>query len=79
MDEKQKLLREIEITRLEFIGASLAAIGDGILAFSAGLALEMLENELVDQSRTQHVHIAATQNQLDYFIHELMKIRKTIT
>lgn len=32
MEEKGRLLREIEIARLEFIGASLAAIGDGILA-----------------------------------------------
>lgn len=80
MEEKEKLLREIEIARLEFIGASLAAIGDGILAFSAGLALELLEKELAgDRSRNQQAHFVATQTQLDYFIHELMRIRKTIS
>ncbi|MHA6483017.1 translation initiation factor 2 [Paenibacillus sp. strain BS8-2] len=80
MEEKEKLLREIEIARLEFIGASLAAIGDGILAFSAGMALDVLEKELIGaESRNQHVQYASTQIQLDYFIQELMKIRKTIS
>jgi hypothetical protein len=79
MEQKEKLLREIELARLEFIGASLAAIGDGILAFAAGLALDLLEKELAgDQTRHQQTRFAATQHQLDYFIHELMRIRKTL-
>ncbi|MFD0588000.1 translation initiation factor 2 [Paenibacillus sp. GCM10027627] len=80
MENKESILREIEIAKLEFIGASIATLGDGIIALSAGLALELLEHEYNSSSRSQGpVQLDAAQKQLDYFIHELIKLRKNIT
>ncbi|MDQ0111967.1 translation initiation factor 2 [Paenibacillus harenae] len=79
MDNDKKILREIEIARLEFIGLSLATLGDGIAALAAGLTLESLENEYRAQYQgRQSVQVETTQKQLDYFINELIQIKKYI-
>lgn len=71
-----KNLREIEIAKLAFIGASIATIGDGIAALAAGLALEALEQDFQNESRSRNAQdVESTQRQLDYFISELIKIR----
>ncbi|MEK3882455.1 translation initiation factor 2 [Paenibacillus sp. PL2-23] len=77
MENNLKLLREIEIARLELIGASLAALGDGIIAVSAGLALELLESEYNREHRQsqQTQQLEEAHRQLDYLIHELLKLR----
>lgn len=80
MDNNSKNLNDIEIAKLGFIGASIAAVGDGIAAVAAGLALEALENEQRAQYRNrQSLQVETTQKQLDYFINELMQIRKIIS
>ena len=77
MENNHKILREIEIAKLEFIGASIAALGDGIIAIAAGRAVELLENEYRAPNHShQPQQIEVTQKQLDYFINELIKIRK---
>lgn len=79
MDKSKKALREIEIARLEFIGLSIATLGDGITALAAGLALESLENEYrAPYQSQQSMQVETTQKQLDYFIHELTQARKII-
>lgn len=77
--EQLSTLRDIQIARLAFIGASIAAIGDGIGAVAAGLAVDALENpiELRSQSayhRTSQLEMS--QRNLDYYIHELIQLRK---
>lgn len=79
MENDQKLLREIEIARLEFIGLSLATLGDGIAALAAAITLETLENEYGASNHRRSLQIENTQKQLDYFIHELMQIKRKIT
>lgn len=79
MNNDKKILREIEIARLEFIGLSLATLGDGITALAAGLTLESLENEYRAQNQgRQSGQVETTQKQLDYFINELIQIKKYI-
>ncbi|MHA7963368.1 translation initiation factor 2 [Paenibacillus sp. CAU 1782] len=71
-----KKLRDIEIAKLAFIGASIATIGDGIAALAAGLALEAIEQDLQNESGSRNVQdVESTQRQLDYYISELIKIR----
>ncbi|GKU79603.1 translation initiation factor 2 [Paenibacillus sp. L3-i20] len=69
-------LRDIEIAKLAFIGASIATIGDGIAALAAGLALDALQQDYqaLNNKRNSAV-IGSSQEQLDYFINELVKIR----
>lgn len=71
--------RDIEIAKLAFIGASIATIGDGIAALAAGLALEALQQDAqtLNNSRNSAV-TGSTQEQLDYFINELVKIRNVV-
>lgn len=71
-------LRDIEIAQLAFIGGSLAALGDGIAALAAGMALDALKQDYIAKKNTRNVSIKSTKSQLDYFINELVKIRKTI-
>ncbi|RCW45428.1 translation initiation factor 2 [Paenibacillus prosopidis] len=79
MDKSKKALREIEIARLEFIGLSIATLGDGIAALAAGLTLESLENEYRTPYQSQQsMQVETTQKQLDYFIHELTQVRNII-
>lgn len=75
--DNNNALRDIEIAKLAFIGASIATLGDGIAALAAGLALEALEENFQSQSGSRNVHkdVGSTQRQLDYFINELIKIR----
>lgn len=79
MDNKNKLLKEIEITKIELIGSSLVTLGHGILTLATGLALEALEKEYISHS-TDHrsIEIEPTKEQLDYFINELIQIREKI-
>ncbi|MUT67092.1 translation initiation factor 2 [Paenibacillus sp. NEAU-GSW1] len=75
-------LRDIQIAKLAFIGASIATLGDGIGAVAAALALEALENPIDDERSSnqapQMKQIETTQHQLDYFINELIQIRESI-
>ncbi len=74
-----KDLRNIEIAKLAFIGASIATIGDGIAALAAGMALDALQQDCQTPNNTRHAStVGATLGQLDYFINELVKIRNTV-
>lgn len=77
--EQLSTLRDIQIARLGFIGASIAAIGDGIAAVAAGLAVDALENPIETRSQTAYhrtSQLETTQRNLDYYIHELIQLRK---
>lgn len=70
--ENNKDLRDIEIAKLAFIGASITALGDGIGALAAGLALESLEKDYYTQNNSRHApRVESTKVQLDHFINEL--------
>ncbi|MCA0756876.1 translation initiation factor 2 [Paenibacillus sp. N4] len=77
--ENNKELRDIEIAKLAFIGASIAAIGDGIGALAAGLALDALRQDHQIQNDNRNASFAGpTQVQLDYYIKELIRIRNIV-
>ncbi|WP_138751635.1 translation initiation factor 2 [Paenibacillus sinopodophylli] len=77
--ENNKDLREIEIAKLAFIGASIATLGDGIAALAAGLELESLEKNYQIQSNSRQTPgVDSTKIQLDYFINELVQIRNFV-
>lgn len=73
-----KDLRDIEIAQLAFIGGSIAALGDGIAALVAGLALDALKQDYKTKKNSRTASIKSTKNQLDYFINELIKIRNIV-
>lgn len=73
-----KDLRDIEIAKLAFIGGSIATLGDGIAAYAAGLALDALKQDYQTKKNSRTATIKSTKNQLDYFINELIKIRKNV-
>jgi len=74
-----KNLRDIEIARLAFIGASIATLGDGISALAAGLVLEALEQDNQVQNNSRNApDESSIQIQIDYFIDELIKIRNNV-
>ncbi|MCR2808044.1 translation initiation factor 2 [Paenibacillus soyae] len=80
MDQEQKRLGEIELARLELIGLSLAALGDGIAALAAAIALEALENEYrTPYPVREALQLETTQQQLDYYIHQLVQIKQKLT
>lgn len=67
--------------RLGYIGAIIATLGDGIAAIAAGIALRVLEEETFSQSRSELDQFRQTdsmQQQLDFYINELVQIRKMI-
>lgn len=70
--------REIQIARIAFIGATIAAIGDGIAAYAAALTLDLLENPEIDTRSSQNINLEATQAQIDHYINELVQIRNSI-
>ncbi|MGO4372384.1 translation initiation factor 2 [Paenibacillus sp. 2TAB19] len=79
--EKLAQIREIQIARIAFIGASIATIGDGIAALAAGLALEVLENNYEQTSRSypnDPNQLINAQRNLDHYINELIQLRKSI-
>lgn len=74
---------DIQIARLAYIGAAIATLGDGISAVAAGLALESLERaNLVTIASVRNQYDESSQlnmqQQLDYFINELLEIKKTL-
>jgi hypothetical protein len=74
-----KDVRDIEIAKLAFIGASIATLGDGIAALAAGMALDALEQDYRTQNNSRHVpDTGSNQRQLDYFINELIQIRNSV-
>ena len=77
--ENNSELRDIEIAKLAFIGAAIAAIGDGIGALAAGLALDALVQDQQNQNDNRNASfVGPTQVQLDYFINELIRIRNIV-
>ena len=72
-------LREIQIARIAFIGATIATIGDGISAFAAALTLDTLESpeQNTRSSNYNNINIEETQAQIDYYINELIQIRNS--
>lgn len=71
--------RDIEIAKLAFIGASIAALGDGLAAVAAGLALEELEKANKQNFQSQNDQSKQTegmQKQIDYLINELKQLKK---
>lgn len=70
--------REIQIARIAFIGAAIAAIGDGIAAYAAALTLDLLENPETDTRSAQDINLEATQTQMDYYINELIQVRNSM-
>ncbi len=74
--ETNKNPRDIEIAKLAFIGSSIAAIGDGISALAAALALDALQQNFRTPNQIRPAtDTGATLRQLDYFINELIHIR----
>ncbi|SFT09362.1 hypothetical protein [Paenibacillus sp. BC26] len=84
MDENSNELikaREIQIAKIEFIAASITAIGDGLSVIAAGLALEALENpidQMPKQQSSRSKQLDSIQYNLDYYINELIQIRNRI-
>jgi NhaP-type Na+/H+ or K+/H+ antiporter len=78
-NKDNKDIRDIEIAKLAFIGASIATLGDGIAALAAGLALDALEQDYKTKNNSRNASNKSTKNQLDYFINELIKIRNIVT
>lgn len=73
--------REIKVARIAFIGAAIAAIGDGIAAYAAGLALDILINPEPAGAAVRsssNDNLEETQAQMDYYINELISIRNTM-
>ncbi|OXS62393.1 hypothetical protein B1A99_00550 [Cohnella sp. CIP 111063] len=80
-DEQLAKLRDIQIARLAFIGASIATIGDGISTYAAALALEVLEeanNQRSQPSSSHFKNLDIAQKQLDYYIQQLQHMRQWI-
>lgn len=68
---------EIQAAKLAFIGASITTLGDGITAIAAGITLELLENPTDKRSQNLTNQLETTHKQIDFFINELIQIRKT--
>ncbi|GMK47416.1 hypothetical protein PghCCS26_45460 [Paenibacillus glycanilyticus] len=67
--------------RLGYIGAIIATIGDGVAAIAAGIALRKLEEASLAESRSEVDQFRQTENiqqQVDFYINELIQIRKMI-
>ncbi|TCM91042.1 hypothetical protein EV294_109119 [Paenibacillus sp. BK033] len=67
--------------RLGYIGAIIATIGDGVAAIAAGIALRQLEEQNLAESRAEVDQFRQTENiqqQVDFYINELIQIRKMI-
>ncbi|MGI2292884.1 translation initiation factor 2 [Paenibacillus sp. GXUN7292] len=77
-NDLDQLDKDILIARIAFIGSSITLLGDGLSAVAAGLALEVLENPSETRFQNHTLQIDSTQKQLDYYINELIKIRKVI-
>lgn len=78
---------EIQAAKLAFLGASITTLGDGLTAISAAIALELLEKPTSSNSNSNsnsrsqnHTNsLETTQQQIDAYINELIKIRNQIT
>ncbi|MCK9860701.1 hypothetical protein [Paenibacillus sp. ATY16] len=67
--------------RLGYIGAIIATIGDGVAAIAAGIALRKMEEASLAESRSEVDQFRQTENiqqQVDFYINELIQIRKMI-
>jgi hypothetical protein len=67
--------------RLGYIGAIIVTLGDGITLIATGIALRALEEENFSESRTEVDQFRQTetiQQQVDFYINELIQIRKMI-
>ncbi|SFD97471.1 hypothetical protein SAMN05216378_1825 [Paenibacillus catalpae] len=72
---------DLIVARLGYIGAIIATLGDGIAAIAAGIALRALEEEMFSESRSEVDQLRQTesvQQQIDFYINELIQIRKMI-
>lgn len=81
LNEFLKATREIQIAKIEFIAASITAIGDGLSVVAAGLALDALENPIDQMSQNpsnRSKQLDSIHQNLDYYINELIQIRKRI-
>ncbi|WP_413367237.1 translation initiation factor 2 [Lysinibacillus sp. 3P01SB] len=70
---------EIQIARLEFIGASIVTLGDAIETIAAGLALDALlrsSNQNSANSDEQSKHSSKMQREIDYIINELKEVKR---
>lgn len=71
-------ITDIQIARLAYIGASIAALGDGLAAVAAGLALRSLEKANNQNAPYQSTEVDDLQKQIDYIINELKQVKKTM-
>ncbi|WP_107839582.1 translation initiation factor 2 [Metasolibacillus meyeri] len=75
-------LTDIQIARLAYMGASIAALGDGLGAIAAGLALRSLEKannqSPPSPNYNQSKETDDLQKQIDYIISELKQVRKVM-
>lgn len=72
---------EIYAAKLAFIGASIATLGDGLQAVAAGISLDLLQRANTGSPQgqdEQSKYQEKMQKQIDYLIHELKKIKKTM-
>ncbi|MBM7568736.1 translation initiation factor 2 [Paenibacillus sacheonensis] len=81
LNELLKTTREIQIAKIEFIAASITAIGDSLSVVAAGLALDALENPIDQMSQNpsnRSKQLDSIHQNLDYYINELIQIRNRI-
>jgi hypothetical protein len=79
--DNDSLALDIIAARLGYIGAIIATIGDGVAAIAAGIALRQLEEQSLAESRAEVDQFRQTENiqqQVDFYINELIQIRKMI-
>jgi type 1 fimbria pilin len=75
--------QEIDAAKLALIGAALATLGDALQTISAGLALEVLENQknqtMPDQTDQLKKIEDRMQKQIDHLTNELSKLKSQMT
>ncbi|MCM3746094.1 translation initiation factor 2 [Paenibacillus pasadenensis] len=74
----ENLLRDIEIARLAFIGASVVTLGDGISVLAAWLALNALEHDYTNSDNRHNADTESAKVQLEHYINELIQIQKIL-
>lgn len=74
----ENLLRDIEVARLAFIGASIVTLGDGIAALATWLALNALEHDYANSNNRHDVDTESAKVQLEHYINELIQIQKIL-
>lgn len=73
--KQNSISQDIQIAKLEYVGAALASLGVGIKLIAAGLAVDVLEKLSIDAQSKQ---AKSMQKQIDYIINELQQIKQVV-